>query len=66
MQETPYHREIVEYFQYVLDWLNGRLPNTDEKFSRITNFIPNNCTYINHLLIHPQLSKGFVVDCGNG
>ncbi len=48
MQDTIYHREITEFFQFFSDWFEGTIPNTDEQFSRITRIIPDDSTYISH------------------
>jgi len=46
MQDTIYHREITEFFQFFSDWFDGTSPNTDEQFNRIACVIPKDGTYI--------------------
>ena len=48
MQDTIYHREITEFFQFFSGWFDGTTPNIDEHYSRISCVIPHDSTYIGH------------------
>ena len=48
MQDTIYHREISEFFQFFSEWFDGSCPNTDEQFTRIISVMPEDSTYIDH------------------
>lgn len=47
-QENPYHREVVEFFHFLQEWLNGRVPNSDEAFSRIIKVTAEGSQYIDY------------------